>query len=67
MYKLNNINNVNNISDINDIELDIKNPIINSKVKKIIIYITGVIVYSVSLISSTFGIVDYMKPNNCSC
>ena len=65
------MNNLNKLNDINNIELfQFENPIINdkkNKIKKIIIYIVGFMVYTISLISSTFSIVDYTKSNNCSC
>lgn len=68
------MNKLNNLNDIANIELfQFENPIINNKknkIKKIIIYSIGFIAYTISLISSTFSIVEYVeyvKPNNCSC
>lgn len=62
-----------NISELNNIELiELNNPILNDKkkkIKKIILCSIGSILYSITLIMSTYGITDSFKIKdiNCTC
>lgn len=63
----------NNISELNNIELiELSNPVLNEKkkkIKKVILYIIGGVLYSFSLIVSTYEFIDIVKVKdiNCTC
>lgn len=67
------MNIINTVNELNNIELfEFSNPSLNDKkkkIKKIILYTIGIIVYSISIVSSSFGIADFFKINelNCTC
>ena len=61
----------NNISELNNIELiELSNPVLNDKkkkIKKVILYVIGGILYSFSLVLSTYEFIDIVKVKNCTC
>jgi len=63
----------NNISELNNIELiELSDPVLNDKkkkIKKVILYVIGGVLYSFSLVLSTYEFIDsfIIKDKNCTC